>query len=222
MKQQKIAFALMVAFFALAPLVLYPVFLMKVMCFALFACAFNLLIGFGGLLSFGHAMFLGTAGYGAAHAAKMAHGGGAEGPIFRDGRSVDHAANGFNPTDILRDFDYGKTTRLSSGRVLREWELVAADKEIEVAPGLIYPAWTYNGRIPGPTLRAREGERMRITFVNGSSHPHTIHFHGIHSAFMDGMPVRDKILDRLPATLLSPLSRNPPRTLPNRQRRRTR
>jgi branched-chain amino acid transport system permease protein len=71
MKQQKIAFALMVAFFALAPLVLYPVFLMKVMCFALFACAFNLLIGFGGLLSFGHAMFLGTAGYATAHAAKV-------------------------------------------------------------------------------------------------------------------------------------------------------
>jgi branched-chain amino acid transport system permease protein len=68
---QKIAFLVMLAFFALAPLVLYPVFLMKVMCFALFACAFNLLIGFGGLLSFGHAMFLGTAGYAAAHAAKM-------------------------------------------------------------------------------------------------------------------------------------------------------
>jgi branched-chain amino acid transport system permease protein len=49
----------------------YPVFLMKAMCFALFACAFNLLIGFGGLLSFGHAMFLGTAGYAAAHAAKV-------------------------------------------------------------------------------------------------------------------------------------------------------
>jgi branched-chain amino acid transport system permease protein len=49
----------------------YPVFLMKVMCFALFACAFNLLLGFGGLLSFGHAMFLGTAGYVAAHAAKV-------------------------------------------------------------------------------------------------------------------------------------------------------
>src|SRR4249919_3374283 len=60
----------MIVFFALAPLVAYPIFLMKVMCFALFACAFNLLIGFGGLLSFGHAMFLGTAGYVCAHAAK--------------------------------------------------------------------------------------------------------------------------------------------------------
>jgi branched-chain amino acid transport system permease protein len=66
-----VAFAIMVAIFALAPVWVYPVFLMKVMCFALFACAFNLLLGFGGLLSFGHAMFLGTAGYGAAHAAKV-------------------------------------------------------------------------------------------------------------------------------------------------------
>ena len=71
MKHERIAFGLMVAFFVLAPLALYPVFLMKVMCFALFACAFNLLIGFGGLLSFGHAMFLGTAGYAAAYSAKL-------------------------------------------------------------------------------------------------------------------------------------------------------
>jgi branched-chain amino acid transport system permease protein len=68
---QRVAFAVMVAFFALAPLAVYPVFLMKAMCFALFACAFNLLIGYGGLLSFGHAMFLGTAGYVSAHAAKV-------------------------------------------------------------------------------------------------------------------------------------------------------
>ncbi|HUP93867.1 MAG TPA: branched-chain amino acid ABC transporter permease [Burkholderiales bacterium] len=60
----------MVLFFAIAPAVIYPIFLMKVMCFALFACAFNLLIGYVGLLSFGHAMFLGMAGYTAAYAAK--------------------------------------------------------------------------------------------------------------------------------------------------------
>jgi len=67
---QRIAFAVMLAFFVLGPLGMYPVFLMKVMCFALFACAFNLLIGFVGLLSFGHAMFLGTGGYVCAYAAK--------------------------------------------------------------------------------------------------------------------------------------------------------
>jgi branched-chain amino acid transport system permease protein len=66
-----VAFAIMVAFLAVAPMWVYPVFLMKVMCFALFASAFNLLLGFGGLLSFGHAMFMGSAGYVAAHSAKI-------------------------------------------------------------------------------------------------------------------------------------------------------
>ncbi len=66
-----LALAVMAALLVLAPFAgVYPVFLMKALCFALFACAFNLLIGFGGLLSFGHAMFLGTAGYVCAHAAK--------------------------------------------------------------------------------------------------------------------------------------------------------
>src|SRR3984957_4117575 len=70
----KIAFAVMVAVVVLAPLPpfqVYPVFLMKALCFALFACAFNLLIGYGGLLSFGHAMFFGWAAYVAAHIAKV-------------------------------------------------------------------------------------------------------------------------------------------------------
>jgi branched-chain amino acid transport system permease protein len=65
-----IGFAVMALLFAAAPFVIYKVFLMQVLCMALFACAFNLLIGFGGLLSFGHAMFLGMAGYICAHAAK--------------------------------------------------------------------------------------------------------------------------------------------------------
>ncbi|MSP48153.1 MAG: branched-chain amino acid ABC transporter permease [Alphaproteobacteria bacterium] len=55
----------------LAPFVVYPIFLMKALCFALFAAAFNLLVGYVGLLSFGHAMFLGMAGYAAGHAAKV-------------------------------------------------------------------------------------------------------------------------------------------------------
>jgi FtsP/CotA-like multicopper oxidase with cupredoxin domain len=107
---------------------------------------------------------------------------------FRDGRTVDHTANGFDPHDILRDFDYGTTSTLPGGRTLREWTLVAQDKDIEVAPGVRFAAWTYNGRIPGPTLRATEGDRLRITFVNTSAHPHTIHFHGIHPSEMDGVP----------------------------------
>ncbi len=67
-----IATVVMTVALVLAPMLgVYPVFLMKALCFALFACAFNLLIGFGGLLSFGHAMFLGMAGYASAHAAKI-------------------------------------------------------------------------------------------------------------------------------------------------------
>ena len=116
------------------------------------------------------------------------HGGGARGATMRKGATVDHRANGFHPTEILRDFDTGKTRRLASGRTLREWEIVAEDKEIEIAPGIKFPAWTFNGRVPGPTLRAQEGERLRIRFVNGSAHPHTMHFHGIHRGEMDGVP----------------------------------
>ncbi len=133
-----------------------------------------------------------------AHATEPHHGNGSSAPAgahageghagFPDGARVDHAANGFDPAEIVRDFDWGRTRRLASGRVVREWELVANDRELEVAPGTKFAAWTYNGRIPGPTLRCREGERLRIRFVNGSEHPHTIHFHGIHPAEMDGVP----------------------------------
>jgi branched-chain amino acid transport system permease protein len=71
LRHQVVAFAAMVAFFVAAPYFVYPVFLMKALCFALFACAFNLLIGYVGLLSFGHAVFLGAAGYATAHSAKL-------------------------------------------------------------------------------------------------------------------------------------------------------
>jgi FtsP/CotA-like multicopper oxidase with cupredoxin domain len=101
---------------------------------------------------------------------------------------VDHVKNGFNPTDLLTDFDYGKVSMLPNGQRLREYEIYAANKMIEVMPGIEYPAWTYNGRIPGPTLRATEGDRLRINFFNGSDHPHTMHFHGVHTAEHDGVP----------------------------------
>jgi manganese oxidase len=100
---------------------------------------------------------------------------------------VDPVANGFDPTAMLDDFDYGTVSRLADGRTLREWRLVAEERTIEIAPGVTFPAWTYNGRVPGPTLRCTEGDRLRITFLNASSHPHSIHFHGVHSAAMDGL-----------------------------------
>ena len=68
---QVIAFVLMTLLFAVAPAFVYPIFLMNALCFALFALAFNLLIGYAGLVSFGHAAFLGSAGYVSAHAAKV-------------------------------------------------------------------------------------------------------------------------------------------------------
>jgi branched-chain amino acid transport system permease protein len=70
-RYHRIGFVVLFSILLVAPFVVYPVFLMKALCFALFACAFNLLLGFGGLLSFGHAMFLGFAGYMSAHAAKV-------------------------------------------------------------------------------------------------------------------------------------------------------
>jgi len=92
----------------------------------------------------------------------------------------------FDPTRFLRDFYRGEERR-EGGRIVREFELTAEETEIEVAPGVVYPAWAYNGQVPGPTLRAREGERLRIRFTNKSGHPHTIHFHGFHPANMDGV-----------------------------------
>ncbi len=100
---------------------------------------------------------------------------------------VDHAANGFNPTDILTDFDAGEVSTLPNGQTLHDYSIVAVNKEIEIVPGIVYPAWTYNGRIPGPTIRVREGDRVRIKFSNAGNHPHSMHFHGIHPATMDGV-----------------------------------
>ena len=70
-KANAVAFGVMVALIAIAPFVAYPFFIMQALCFALFACAFNLLIGYVNLLSLGHAMFLGLASYVCAHAAKV-------------------------------------------------------------------------------------------------------------------------------------------------------
>ncbi len=94
---------------------------------------------------------------------------------------------GFDPTKFLTEFDYGKVSTLPSGQTLREYYIAAIDREIEIAPGVYFPAWTYNGQVPGPTLRCTEGDRVRVHFSNAGSHPHTMHFHGIHPANMDGV-----------------------------------
>ena len=69
----------------------------------------------------------------------------------------------------------------------RRYTLVARDEDIEVAQGVTFPAWTYNGTVPGPIIRATEGDILQVDFANAGSHPHTIHFHGIHPSNMDGV-----------------------------------
>ncbi|MCI0354585.1 MAG: multicopper oxidase domain-containing protein [Acidobacteria bacterium] len=71
---------------------------------------------------------------------------------------------------------------------VREFTLVLEEGVMhEVAPGVKLPSWTFNGTVPGPVLRATEGDTVRVTLVNKGTLPHTIHFHGIHPAKMDGV-----------------------------------
>ncbi len=86
---------------------------------------------------------------------------------------------------------YYKETKRSDGTALREYWIYAADQEIEIAPGVFYPAWTYNGQVPGPTIRATEGDLVRIYFTNRGTKAHTIHSHGFHKASMDGSMPED-------------------------------
>jgi FtsP/CotA-like multicopper oxidase with cupredoxin domain len=95
------------------------------------------------------------------------------------------SANFSNLAAGERERFYRETTR-PNGSLLREYEIFAVDRELEIAPGVFYPAWTYNGQVPGPTIRATEGDRVRINFLNQGSHPHTMHFHGWHPPGMDG------------------------------------
>jgi FtsP/CotA-like multicopper oxidase with cupredoxin domain len=103
----------------------------------------------------------------------------------------------FNPTTYLRTWNfsdlphqersrYYRETPRPDGSMLREYELIAIDREIEIAPGMFFPAWTLNGQVPGPTIRATQGDRVRVNFLNQGSHPHTVHFHGWHPPDMDG------------------------------------
>jgi FtsP/CotA-like multicopper oxidase with cupredoxin domain len=93
-----------------------------------------------------------------------------------------------DPDNYLRSFNYGRISKLADGSTVREFTLVADDRQTkEIAPGVFYNVWTFNGTIPGPTLRATEGDLIRINFINNGSKPHSIHTHGIHKAEMDGV-----------------------------------
>ena len=147
-----------------------------------------------GSLAGGSALLLSarTAGQESRHSTRRwDHAAHAMGPVGRV------STDGFNPMTFLRAWNFSDLqpterervyheTQRPDGTLLREYELYAVDREIEIAPGVFFPAWTYNGQVPGPTIRATEGDRLRINFVNQGSHPHTIHFHGWHPPEMDG------------------------------------
>ncbi len=88
------------------------------------------------------------------------------------------------PPDERAQF-YKETSR-ADGTLLREYWFYAEETEIEIAPGVFFPAWAYNRQVPGPTIRATEGDTVRIYFTNKAEKPHTMHFHGFHPAEMDG------------------------------------
>jgi FtsP/CotA-like multicopper oxidase with cupredoxin domain len=107
------------------------------------------------------------------------------------------AKDAFDPAVYLKSWNFSelpvdrrsklyRETPRSDGTLLREYEIYAADRDIEIAPGIFFPAWTYNGQVPGPTIRATEGDRIKVNFTNAGRHPHTIHFHGWHPPQADG------------------------------------
>jgi len=103
----------------------------------------------------------------------------------------------FDPSAFLRTWNFSnlppeersalyRETPRPRGGLLREYDFYSVDRDVEIAPGVYFPAWTYNGQVPGPTIRATAGDRVRVNFLNQSSHPHSIHFHGWHPPEMDG------------------------------------
>ena len=94
----------------------------------------------------------------------------------------------FDPDEFLRNFEYGRISISDNGQTIRDYTIIAEDDKVqEISPGVFYNVWTFNGTVPGPTIRATEGDLVRIHFINNGSKSHTMHFHGIHPAEMDGV-----------------------------------
>lgn len=94
--------------------------------------------------------------------------------------------NGVNPFTFLREFNYG-TVKQENGRTVREFYLEATSNVIDLNTVVSFRTWNYNDRVPGPTLRAKSGDRVRVIFNNQGGRFHTVHFHGIHPASEDGV-----------------------------------
>ncbi len=108
-------------------------------------------------------------------------------PIGPAGHAVTARTKKLNPMAVLQSFDYGKVSPMADGRTLREYTLIAAEDEVEVAEDIAFEAWMFNGRIPGPTLRCTEGDLVRWRFVNQTERRHSIHIHGFKPSEMDGV-----------------------------------
>ena len=96
-----------------------------------------------------------------------------------------------SPMEFLTSFYRGESKTDSQGQAYKEFNLTAASTAISVARGVQFPAWVFVGpfgaTVPGPTLRATQGDRLVINLHNADAHPHTIHLHGIHPALADGV-----------------------------------
>ncbi|HWG89872.1 MAG TPA: multicopper oxidase domain-containing protein [Candidatus Thermoplasmatota archaeon] len=97
------------------------------------------------------------------------------------------------PMEYLTHFHWGdKVTQRADGTALREYTITSHPQTLEVAKGVTFPGWVFStptigGMAPGPTLRAREGDTIRIVYRNTDKHPHSMHFHGIHPGNQDGV-----------------------------------
>lgn len=110
------------------------------------------------------------------------------GDILDPGSKVSGKNMVIDPMKYLRTFNYGHVSALANGTTNREFTLIASDNNImEISPGIFYNVWTFNGTVPGPTIRATEGDLVRINFINNGSKSHSIHFHGVHRSEMDGV-----------------------------------
>ncbi|MFB6210516.1 MAG: multicopper oxidase domain-containing protein [Halobacteriales archaeon] len=154
----------------------------------------TVLKGLGGLAA-GSAATMGTA------TASSTHGSGSESYGFDENGHFAEVGEyrdlDFNPHEFLSTFNTGKDGQESvqqevykeDGRTVRHFQFTAVDTTITIAPGVEFAAWAYNGQVPGPTIRAEEGDLIRITFNNLGAHDHTIHPHlkNLNPA-MDGIP----------------------------------
>jgi FtsP/CotA-like multicopper oxidase with cupredoxin domain len=105
--------------------------------------------------------------------------------------SVNASNNPFDPILLLRDFDYG-TIKKEKGRIVREFQVTANSSILQLNSAVAFVSWNLNHRVPGPTFRVKEGDHVRVIFRNEGGHSHSLHFHGIHPAAMDGVqPIRN-------------------------------